>query len=79
MKGVRRIPLAMLDEGEEGVVAEVRGGPGLVRRLVDLGFTPGVRVKMLKRNAPGPVLVEVRGFRVALGWGVARRIFVEVT
>lgn len=76
--GVRRIPLAMLGEGEEGIIVGIMGGWGLARRLVDMGFTPGTRVMMVRRSGPGPVLVEVRGARVALGWGVAMKIIVEV-
>ncbi|MGC9203139.1 MAG: FeoA family protein [Thermoproteota archaeon] len=67
----------MLPENEEAIVVEVRGGVGLVRRLSELGFTPGARVKVLLSSAPGPVLVEIRGSRVALGRGLLMRIIVD--
>ncbi len=72
-----RIPLAMLSEGSSGVVVEVRGGRGLVRRLSDMGFTPGAEVFVLKSVSPGPILVGVRGSRIALGRGVAMRVLVN--
>jgi len=72
------IPLSMLLEGESGMVVDIRGGRGLVRRLLELGFTPGTRVKVLKTSSPGPVLVEVRKSRIAIGRGVAMKILVEV-
>ena len=71
------MPLAMLPENEEAKVVEVRGGRGLVRRLSELGFTPGTRVKVLFSNSPGPVLIDVRGSRIALGRGLLMRIIVD--
>jgi len=71
------MPLAMLPENEEAKVVEVRGGRGLVRRLSELGFTPGTRVKVLFSNSPGPVLIDVRGSRIALGRGLLMRIIVN--
>jgi len=71
------IPLAILPENEEAKVVEVRGGRGLVRRLSELGFTPGAKVKILFSNSPGPVLIDVRGSRIALGRGLLMRIIVD--
>ncbi|MDH5440155.1 MAG: ferrous iron transport protein A, partial [Candidatus Bathyarchaeota archaeon] len=53
-------------------------GWGFQRRLMDMGLTPGTRVTVV-RSAPfrGPVEVSVRGSRLALGRGMAERIFVE--
>ena len=71
------MPLAMLPENEEAKVVEVRGGRGLVRRLSELGFTPGAKVKILFSNSPGPVVIDVRGSRIALGRGLLMRIIVD--
>ena len=72
-----KMPLAMLPENKEAKVVEVRGGRGLVRRLSELGFIPGTRVKVLFSNSPGPVLIDVRGSRIALGRGLLMRIIVD--
>ena len=72
-----KMPLAMLPENEEAKVVEVRGGRGLVRRLSELGFTPGAKVKILFSNSPGPVVIDVRGSRIALGRGLLMRIIVD--
>ncbi|RLE60539.1 MAG: ferrous iron transport protein A [Thermoprotei archaeon] len=72
------MPLSMLSEGESGIVVDIEGGRGLIRRLLELGFTPGTRVKVLKVSPPGPLLVEVRESRIALGRGVAMKVLVEV-
>ncbi|MCR6668745.1 MAG: ferrous iron transport protein A [archaeon YNP-WB-040] len=71
------IPLAMLQENWEAIVVGINGGMGLNRRLAELGFTNGVRVKVLHSTPPGPVLVMVRGSRIALGRGLAMKIMVN--
>jgi len=65
----------MLSEDEEGIIREIYAGRGLTKRLVEMGLTPGTKVKVLLHN--GPVLVEVRGVKLALGWGIATKIYVS--
>ncbi len=82
--------LTELRDGESGVITSIkmgrgrgerrRGGRGwgFRKRLEDMGLTPGTRVTVVK-SAPfrGPLEVYVRGSRLALGKGMAERIFVE--
>jgi len=75
---VYKIPLAMLPENKEAVVVEVNGGMGLTRRLSEMGFTYGAKVKVLHSTPPGPILVIVRGSRIALGRGAAMKIIVSL-
>jgi ferrous iron transport protein A len=56
----------------------VQGGWGLRRRLAELGIHPGDIITVLQRGAlGGPILIEIHGYQVALGRGVAARILVE--
>lgn len=50
-----------------------------VKRLSDLGLTPGTNVTVVK-SAPfnGPLEIRVRGSRLAIGRGMASRITVDV-
>ncbi|WP_458246359.1 FeoA family protein [Streptomyces sp. MAI_2237] len=61
--------LAELAPGARAVVAEVvaDGAPLVVRRLHDLGFTPGAVVEVVRR-APlrDPVLYRVKDYEVCL-------------
>ncbi|PUA31305.1 MAG: ferrous iron transport protein A [Candidatus Terraquivivens tikiterensis] len=75
---VYKIPLAMLPENKEAVVVEVNGGMGLTRRLSEMGFTYGAKVRVLHSTPPGPILVIVRGSRIALGRGAAMKIIVSL-
>ena len=72
-----RMPLIMLPEGVQATVVEVHGGRGLCRRLAEMGFNVGDKVRMIKNHRPGPVVVEVKDSRVALGRGVTMKIMVE--
>jgi Fe2+ transport system protein FeoA len=70
--------LTCLCEGERGVITKAVGGFGLVRRLAEMGLTPGVEIKLLRRCPfRGPVEIEVRGVALALGYGIASKVFVK--
>ncbi|MHA1247775.1 MAG: FeoA family protein [Candidatus Thorarchaeota archaeon] len=49
----------------------------LLRRLMDLGLTRGCVFKVVQGGRHGPVLIEVRGTRIALGQRIADRLLVE--
>ena len=70
------MPLSMAAPGEEIEMAAVRAGWGLQRRLADMGLIPGTRVRVISSGRPGPVVLDIRGSRLALGHGVAHRIMV---
>ncbi|MEE9401216.1 MAG: FeoA family protein [Dehalococcoidia bacterium] len=70
------MPLSMVQSGESVQVAAIRVGWGLQRRLADMGLTPGVRVKVINSGGRGPVVLDIRGSRLALGHGIAHKIMV---
>jgi len=72
-------PLTALTPGEVGTVETVIGGRGFVSRLAALGFTPGARVMMVQNFGRGPLIVLVRGTRLALGRGEAAKIKVKIS
>ena len=49
----------------------------VVPRLLALGLTPGVELRVVQDNG-GPMLVSVRGSRVALGRELADNLWVEM-
>jgi len=69
--------LSDLDVEEKGVVLSLQNGRAVNNRLVSLGFTPGVMVEMIQNFGHGPLMVTVRGTRVALGRGEASKIMVD--
>jgi len=73
------MPLSSIQPGQKAVVRFIRGGKMAVKRLHDLGVTAGTKIE-LKSCAPlgGPVEITVRGSDLAIGRGLASKIFVEV-
>lgn len=71
-------PLSELSPGKKAIVAFIRGGKNVVKRLADLGLTNGTEIETLN-SAPfgGPVKISVRGSEVAIGRGIALKIFVR--
>jgi len=71
--------LTQLEEGEGGLVVEINGGYGLVRRLESLGIRVGKKVtKVSAQLMRGPVTVRIGNSHVAIGFGMAKKIFVEI-
>jgi ferrous iron transport protein A len=65
--------------GEKGVVVEIQGGFGLLRRLETLGIRPSVEItKVSAQFARGPVTVRVGNTHSALGFGMAAKIIIEL-
>lgn len=71
------ISLAALPSGARAVVVGLPHMRGLAKRLVSLGLTPGAEVQVLQNWGRGPLTVEVRCARLALGRGQAARVMVE--
>jgi DtxR family Mn-dependent transcriptional regulator len=74
------VSISTLKEREEGKIAFIRGDNRVLRRLLDMGLTPGTKIS-IARIAPlkGPVEISVRGSKLALGEEVACNVFVEKT
>ncbi len=72
-----QITLAELFLGEIARVEEIIAGHRATQRLSGMGITIGSKIKVLSQ-APfkGPVQIEIRGTRLALGQGLARKIIV---
>lgn len=66
-----------LGSGETATVREISGGTQFRSRMASLGFTPGALVKMIQNYGHGAVIVSLRGTRVALGRGEARKVGVS--
>lgn len=77
-RDVNLVSVAALKEKQGGNVAFIRGDNKVLRRLLDMGLTPGTRINVT-RVAPlkGPVEIAVRGSRLALGDEIACNVFIE--
>ncbi|MBN1398886.1 MAG: ferrous iron transport protein A [Bacteroidetes bacterium] len=71
--------LAQMQPGETGTVKAIQGGYGLIRKLQNLGVRPGKKItKVSSHFWRGPQTVEIDNMQVAVGFGIAKKIIVEI-
>lgn len=71
------VSLSTIANGESVRIQRIESGHTLLSRLAALGFTPGAQLQVVQNRGRGPLIVSVRGARVALGRGEATKIMVE--
>lgn len=70
------VSLGTVRSGELVQIRKMRGGHQFLSRLASLGFTPGAELQVVQNYGRGPIIVSLRGTRVALGRGEAEKILV---
>ena len=74
-----RVSLTSLKRGQKGKIVAVEGGRGAVQRLEALDIRPGKSlIKISESFLKGPVMVQVGHSRLAVGYGMAGKVIVEV-
>jgi DtxR family Mn-dependent transcriptional regulator len=73
----RTVAVSELRPDQVGIITDLSGGKNFVARLVTLGCCLGAEVKMVHNSGHGPLIVSVRGTRIALGRGEAERLRVK--
>jgi len=75
----RHLTLRQMQARQSGVVVQVLGGHGLISRLDALGIRQGKRItKISSMLMRGPVAIGVDNAQVAVGYGMANKIIIEV-
>lgn len=69
--------LTSLERGQRATISGLSGGREVRDRLAALGFTPGISIEVLQNRRHGPLMICVRGARLALGRGEADRVQVH--
>lgn len=74
------MPVSMVPEGAvvEIVSFSQRSGRGFMQKLFSIGIYPGAVIRVLRNQFPGPLIVDVMGTRIMLGYGMANRIYVRI-
>jgi ferrous iron transport protein A len=75
---IEMVDLAQMKNGQSGIVVRLQGGWGFVRHVQAIGIIEGKRVtKLASQPLRGPILVSVDNLRIAIGYGMAKRIFLN--
>jgi len=79
MAEAKLVNLCQMSPGQSGRVVAVKGGHGLVARLDALGIRAGKRIaKVSSMLMRGPVTVQSGATRIAIGFGMASKIIIEL-
>jgi Fe2+ transport system protein FeoA len=72
------VSLVTLKEGDQAIMTHTTGDLNVVRRLSEMGLTPGSELKVRRKcSFRGPLEIEVRGVALALGYALASEICVQ--
>lgn len=69
--------LTEVSENTNVILNTLRNKRRLRRKLQEMGLTEGVRFKVVSNTNNGPVVVNVRGSKLALGYGMSKKILVK--
>jgi len=73
------LTLDQLGKGQRGIVRKVLGKGGLRRRLMDMGFTNGQEIEMVRASPFGdPVEYKLRGYSLSLRKSEGQSIEIEL-
>lgn len=71
--------LTDMKTGQSGIVTSIEGGLGVTERVQSMGIRSGKKIKKTGSHfGRGPQTIIVDNFKVAIGFGMAAKIFVEV-
>lgn len=71
-------PLSRMPEGTKATVVRLAGGREFQNRLVSMGLNIGCELEVVHGGGRGgPTLVAVGQTRLAIGYGMARRVMVS--
>jgi len=74
-----RVSLAQMQAGDTGTIVGIDGGQGMAMKLDSLGIRLGKKVtKISGQWMSGPVLLRQDSTQVAIGFGMASRVFIEL-
>ncbi len=71
------LPLGFLQAGRDAVIKSFKDGGNLRQRLTEMGLVRGTRIRVVKNDTGGPLIVSTGEGRIAIGRGMALKIMVE--
>ncbi len=74
----KAVSLATLFPGERAKIVALGHGIGRQRHFRTMGLMEGKIVEIIATQpARGPVVINVEGTQIAIGWGMARHILIQ--
>jgi ferrous iron transport protein A len=75
---MNKVDLTQLNAGNEARIIEIAGGHLMSKRVEALGIRVGVKIKKLSTQVwRGPVTIQIGNSQIAIGFGMAKKIYVN--
>jgi ferrous iron transport protein B len=74
---MNRIKLSEARPGTEITLYRILGGMGMERKLTEMGLLPGEKIQRVDSPKDGPVILFIKGAKIAIGRNMADKIIVE--
>lgn len=71
------VSLSEAKAGQTVRLVRVQAGHGLKHRLAAMGLLANTKIKVLRNEGRGQLIVNVRGTKVVLGRGMSEKMMVE--
>jgi len=68
----------MAKTGDAVRVMTISGGRTARKKLMDLGIIPGERLKVLRNDSAGPLLIGIYDSKIMIGSGLSHKVTVEI-
>jgi Fe2+ transport system protein FeoA len=78
MKPTDILPLSSIQAGQTVILVDILGRSRLAQRLAELGLTPQTPITVLQSMPGQPLLIRVRGSRLAIDRAIADQLCVRV-
>ena len=76
MKQTDTIPLDKVQPGDSVRVVSIEAGASLKNRLAAMGLLADVKVRVVRNDGAGQIIVDVKNSKVILGRGMSHKVFV---
>jgi Fe2+ transport system protein FeoA len=71
------VPVTFAREDDLVTLAALEGGWHFKKRLTALGLLPGEPLRVIRNSGSGPIVIEVKDTRLAIGRGEANKVMVR--
>lgn len=73
------IDLANLEKNQVGIIREFKCAHGMCRKFENIGIRNGKNIEKISgQKTRGPQIIKIDNLQIAIGYGMAKHIFVEV-
>lgn len=76
---MNRFDLTQIQTGKEATITHISGGHRMLNKVEALGIRKGIKIKKVSSQMMhGPITIQIGNTRIAIGFGMAQKIFVNM-